>query len=120
MGKYGHQAHYFWPSFLLTEFRFALMFPFKMQDMIRYRHEPTCGLLDNLVWAAGGLIGAQESSEYFSLETLTWTEGPSITFESGDGKFETPGKIVTWGKRSYWIVNQNIWELVNTGESSSW
>ena len=29
----------------------------KMQNMIRYRHEPTCGLHDNLVWVAGGLIG---------------------------------------------------------------
>ena len=91
----------------------------KMQDMIRYRHEPTCGLHDNLVWAAGG-HNEKESSEYFSLETLTWTEGPSITFESGNGKFQTPGKIVTWGKRTYWIESQNIWELVNTGESSSW
>ena len=90
--------------------------------MIKRRFEPTCGVHDNLVWAAGGLTGTQESSEYFSLETLTWSEGPSIIFESGDGKFRTPGKIVSWGKRSYWIVNQNIWELVNTGESSgnSW
>ena len=24
----GHRGHYFWPSFVFTEFRFALMFPF--------------------------------------------------------------------------------------------
>jgi len=97
----------------------------RMQDMIRYRYEHTCGLHDNLVWAAGGLgnmAGTQESSEYFSLETLTWTEGPSITFKRGKGKYRTLGKIVTWGKRTYWIVSQNIWELVKSGESSrnSW
>ena len=28
LGKYGHRGHYFWPSFVCTEFRFALMFPF--------------------------------------------------------------------------------------------
>ena len=89
--------------------------------MIRYRYEHTCGLHDdNLVWAAGGLgdrPGTQESSEYFSLETLTWTEGPSITFTKGKGKYKTLGKIVSWGKRTYWIMSQIIWELVNTGES---
>ena len=29
--KYRHRGHYFLPSFVFTEFRFALMFPFKSQ-----------------------------------------------------------------------------------------
>ena len=34
LGKYRHRGHYFLPSFVFTEFRFALMFPFNANDII--------------------------------------------------------------------------------------
>ena len=90
----------------------------QVANMSMPRMDPGCGLYDDhLVFVAGGynFQGSQDSlstSEYFSLKTLTWSEGPTL-----DSEVYT-GRIISTNNRTFLIGNKNIYELVKTGEES--
>ena len=65
LGKYGHRGHYFWPSFVCTEFRFALIFPFnKLQ-----KSSPT--FLETF-WENGGLSHTRSISVFLVVVWAGW------------------------------------------------
>ena len=90
----------------------------QVANMSRPRMDPGCGLHDDhLLFVAGGYSfeGPQDSlstSEYFSLKTLTWSEGPSL-----ESNVQT-GRIISTNNRTFLIGNKNIYELTKTGEDS--
>ena len=78
------------------------------------RINPACGLLDDhFVFVTGGNFDdefdSSETSEYFSLKTMEWKEGPSVDSEA-DG-----GKIVSKHHETYLIGNKHIYQLTKTG-----
>ena len=81
------------------------------------RINPACGLHeDHYVFVTGGNFDDEydsyETSEYFSLKTMTWNEGPSFDSEA-DG-----GQILSTNNRTILIGNNYIYELIKVGEES--
>ena len=65
MEKYRHRGHYFWPSFVQTEFCFALMFPFKLGKIWSYQRTKSSLKLLNV------------SRDLISLETFKGSYEPN-------------------------------------------
>jgi len=97
------------------------------------RNAFACGLHKDYVVIAGGnsaTPGASYvSSEFFSLDTLTWHVGPSVEHEykkyisKGEWQekkhmYNFNGEIFNWKGHTYWIGETTIWELL--GEFGSW
>jgi len=90
-----------------------------------------CGRHNDYVIIAGGngaVAHPYVSTEFFSLDTLTWHTGPSVDYESKyiwNGKryreqtmYNYAGDIFNWKGRTFWIGELAIWELL--GEFGSW
>jgi len=80
----------------------------QIANMARARGDHACGVLNEryVVVVAGG--GGRES-EYFSLETMTWSEGPTVDYGSNPWMH----KIVTQGNKMYLITDKSIFTLEN-------
>ena len=79
----------------------------QIANMARARGDHACGVLnERYVVVAGG--GGRES-EYFSLETMTWSEGPTVDYGSNPWMH----KIVTQGNKMYLITDKSIFSLEN-------
>jgi hypothetical protein len=90
-----------------------------VEDMNTPRHSHACGLVDgNKAFVVAGSDGftdiAGKTSEYFSLETLKWHEGPSIPGDTWGGE------MVSWNNRTYFLGHKDILELVKSGNVWEW
>ena len=81
----------------------------QIASMTRVRKDHACGVLDGrFVVVAGGSSG-NTKSEYFSFETMTWNEGPTVDY----GSMPWMHKIVTQGNKMYVITDKSIFTLEN-------
>ena len=90
-----------------------------VEDMNTPRHSHACGLVDgNKAFVVAGSDGftdiAGKTSEYFSLETLKWHEGPSIPGDTWGGE------MVSWNNRTYFLGHKDILELVKSENVWEW
>ena len=105
---------------------------FVQTEAPKQRNGYACGLHKDYVVIAGGsgaVDVAYVTSEFFSLDTLTWHVGPSVEHEWKKyfykGKWQEEkkmynfaGAIFNWKGRTFWIGEMTIWELL--GEFGSW
>ena len=79
----------------------------QIANMIRGRTDHACGALNGRYVVVAG--GGYSQLEYFSLETMTWSEGPTVDYGSSPWQHE----IVTQGNRMYLIMKETIFSLEN-------
>merc|ERR1711872_760266 len=84
----------------------------QVPDMSGHRFAPGCGLHDEHVFVVGGYVDT-DTSEVFSLKTLTWSEGPKAPSSFGNGL-----KVVSIKGTTYILGNTAIYRLSSTGENS--
>ena len=79
----------------------------QIANMNKARGDHACGVLDGRFVVVTG--GGSKESEYFSLETMIWNEGPTVEY----GNNPWNHKIVTQGNKMYLITQKNIFTLEN-------
>ena len=79
----------------------------QIANMTWERFDHACGVLDGRFVVVAGPGNGE--SEYFSLETMTWSEGPTVDYGSNPWMH----KIVTQGNKMYLITDKNIFTLKN-------
>ena len=92
----------------------------EVPPMTRERCGHACGLHGGKIIAAGGFDNQDDdttkgTSEIFDLETLEWSEGPSLDPQKVIG-----GKIVSLEDKTILIGNKDIWLLGVEKESWKW
>jgi len=88
----------------------------RVNDMPTPRALHGCGVHQGEVVVAGGWGGGSQTSDIFSLETLTWQTGPRLS--SGQGYART-ADFISWNNRAFWVGEKWVWELTGA-EKSSW
>jgi len=108
-GGMNHRGHHIGDTYIYTHSAGFV----KQLDMSYPRYSHACALYKGDVWVAGG-IGSRyntiRSVEKFSLQSLTWTMGPSLPVSSTGGQLvEDAGRLLYIGGSN----NQDIYEMQN-------
>ena len=100
----------------------------KTENMPSPRSFHACGVHQGQVVVAGGLPGLPGepgrgppnslTSDYFSLDTLTWHRGPNLERKQGVRSDARSVDFVSWNKRAFLIGEQSIWELKGTDKTT--